>query len=743
MKQFEALYIDGQLVNIGTSDITLEWKSVMLSNISKLKVNHSYTIKLPMTANNRRIFKSAEDAAYGAYMKSKGQKMPYGKRMSARYYCNGIDLLGDANAYLIGTEKEYYKVVLTWGSLVMMEDIIKEDRTLPEIFDNEETQPTKVYWEKWTTEQVSSELGDNVLHVHYIKTKNGDIPNAPYVCELPSIKVTWIIDRIFKKYGVKYDFTKTWFDILQNKEVTGTEKMLDGLYCPMVTINDSKYVQAYNHAKFFISQAEKKSDEYCELYGTQPIFLERVSSVYPDGKTTPVTGWCGHQQNMKYKLKVHLRVFAFSYEMMDDNAWLQQNVKLTIVNGQGDNASQVASFDPTSIRAIGLHWPSLWSAMQTCYEVIYDYDEWVEVDANDNPGGDYWKEWTYDQALIERQKRTLRITIGNVMLDVSDFQFSFWDLKSTIDPNWQNWVDICPVITTGKAWSEAYGQITTVDEKTPLYLEPNFPDLKPIDFLKAIFYLIGAFPVVKGDTLKITLFSELIDNVSKAPDWSRFVIDDNEIADQIDFELTEWAKVNWMRYKDDDEDSPKYSGYFTIDDDYLSESADVFTLPFQGCSTRGGICIPIWEPGKVLRQVAIPMASGSKVEEVDGYVFKECKPFILYRDTMELPETEWNGYTIPAMTFSFFSFDTLSFAKENSMARRRYNVFAELLRNPYIINITMDLDEFTLGDLDLGVPVFLRQHGGYFAIISIKRKSDGKCTVKLIKIPNSLITGQS
>ena len=108
---------------------------------------------------------------------------------------------------------------------------------------------------------------------------------------------------------------------------------------------------------------------------------------------------------------------------------------------------------------------------------------------------------------------------------------------------------------------------------------------------------------------------------------------------------------------------------------------------------------------------------------------------------MELPEVEWNGYTIPATVMSFFDFDSLNFAKENSLARSRYNVFAELLQNPYIITITMDLDEYTLGSLDLGVPVFLRQHGGYFAIISIKRKSDGKCTVKLIKIPNKLITG--
>ena len=72
--------------------------------------------------------------------------------------------------------------------------------------------------------------------------------------------------------------------------------------------------------------------------------------------------------------------------------------------------------------------------------------------------------------------------------------------------------------------------------------------------------------------------------------------------------------------------------------------------------------------------------------------------------------------------------------------RQRYNVFAELLRHPYVVNINMEIDDFTLSTLDLGIPVFLRQYGGYFGIISIKRKSEGLCDVKLLKIPNTLIT---
>jgi hypothetical protein len=290
-------------------------------------------------------------------------------------------------------------------------------------------------------------------------------------------------------------------------------------------------------------------------------------------------------------------------------------------------------------------------------------------------------------------------------------------------------------------WNDTYAAHTAIDTKTPLYLEPNYPELKPIDFLKAVFYLIGAFPVVVGDKLKLTLYTELVDNIGIAADWSKYVIDDNDIPDQVDFELTEWAQKNWMRYKDDDEVSPKFSGYFTIDDDYLSASADIFTLPFHGCEYRGGVIVPIFEPGKVLWQVAVPVYSQGGMDGHDGYVFKEGKPCILSTYKIDYPSVEYNGAYTPARTVTYYDSESLNFADPNSTVRRRYEVFAEMLRHPYVVTVSMEIDDFTLGRLDMSVPVFIRQYGSYFGVISVKRRNSGLCTVKLLKIPNTLITG--
>ena len=741
MKQFEALYIDGQLVNIGRSDITLEWKSVMLSDISKIKSNHSYTIKLPMTSNNRRVFNAAEDAAHDAHVFANDGRLTIGRRMRARYYCNGVDLLGDASAFLIGVEGDCYKVVLTWGRLSVLEDVISEDRNLPEIFDNDETEPTMVYWEKWSEERISDALGDNVIWVPYTKTKYGDI-SLGYCHELPSLKVTWIIDKIFRKYGISYDFSKAY--LVDGHQTVKTEELLDSLYCPMVTLNDSKYVQSRNHGKFYITQAESENLKYTNLYASVPLYIERASPIFPENAYTPVLGWCGTHQNMKYRIKTHVRAFVLHGDAMDGYAWLKSNVKLAVVNGSGTDASQLASVIATSIRSIGVCRNSfipIFFTNATCYEMIFDYDDWVEVNEGDTPGGDYWQDLSFDEALKERQRRTLRITHPYVVLAINDLHFLSGGSPDTIDQSWVNWVEVCPVLTSGKTWNSTYAAITAVDEKSPIYIEPNFPDMKPIDFLKAIFHIIGAFPVIKGNTLKLTLYSELVANCSKAPDWSRFIIDSNDIPDQIDFELTDWAKKNWMLYKDDDENAPEFSGFFEIDDDYLSEEKDLFEIPFKGCQTKGGVVIPIFELGKVLRQIAVPEDVDEAKEEVDGYVFKGADPCILHRTKVDMPTEVYGDVTIQAQSVSAFDFLSLSFANEDSIVRQRYKVLEELLRHPYVITVKMELDEFTLGNLDMEVPVFLRQYSSYFGIISVKRKSDGLCSVKLIKIPNTLITG--
>ena len=50
------LYIDERRVDLSDDNIALNYKSNLLSDITKIVSNNSYTIKLPKTSNNMALF---------------------------------------------------------------------------------------------------------------------------------------------------------------------------------------------------------------------------------------------------------------------------------------------------------------------------------------------------------------------------------------------------------------------------------------------------------------------------------------------------------------------------------------------------------------------------------------------------------------------------------------------------------------------------------------------------------------
>lgn len=755
MKQFEMLYIDGKAVNIGDTNISLEWKSVMLSNISKMKCSHSYTIKLPMTATNRQIFESPESAEHNSYVFDRKMRSSLGRRMSARYYCNGVDVLGPANAYLIGTDSSFYKIVLTWGTLSAIQDIIDVDETLPEIFSDENTIPNYVIWEQWKQSQFSKNLfKDNILCLRYSNGVIGD-DFYGYLYYLPSFKVTYLLDRILKKYGIAYDFTREYTNP-DGSKVRKTEKLLDSLYCPMTTMNDSEYFQKQNQFRWtFEPKATEFGSGHTKLESYTPEFgNQRIGWVVQVKNPKHIRAWYGYYLNMKYKVKAHIRVFLHSERIDKTEAEIFSDVKLTIVNGNGkDDASKLLALAATYISG---EWVD--NRGKKWYEVRYEYlNEWEDVSANDNPANSDWEglhigEYKYEDVIEIRQGRRVwidgadRAYIGDGTVPCADTYGNKIILKSSKtgrEPvNYSSYIDVIPCITEAHPYQESTQEVGYFQYASPIYFEPNFPEMKPIDFLKGVFYIVGGYPVITDGKLRLILYKDLVDNVEKAVDWSDFVTNDYDMPSSIDFVMDDWSQINWLKWKSDDDDNPKYSGYFEIENPYLNTEDDVFTLPFEGCdSDRGMAKIPLYESGKVVNYVKL---KGVKIfeyvsfaKEVEGFVFKDCKPRIGVRHNDKVVENTTD--TTDQSSLDVLTFDELSFRSKGGLMDTRYKIFAEMLRHLYVVTDMMELDEFTLSNLDMSIPIYLRQYGSYFGIQSIKRKSDGKCTVQLLKIPNSLI----
>ena len=66
------------------SGIQLNYKSNLFGDLSKIECSHTYTFKLPMTINNRRVLDFAEDIRHQSNM--------IRKRLKASYYQNGVNL---------------------------------------------------------------------------------------------------------------------------------------------------------------------------------------------------------------------------------------------------------------------------------------------------------------------------------------------------------------------------------------------------------------------------------------------------------------------------------------------------------------------------------------------------------------------------------------------------------------------------------------------------------------------------
>lgn len=117
------LVIDGQSMDLAPdTDVTLEYVSDITGDIGKISLSHSYTIRLPRTARNSRIL---DDPGAPAHESSQARRF-----MAARFYRNGIDLIGPAKAYLLKTTSDAYEVALVWNGLQALEDLSQSDATI-------------------------------------------------------------------------------------------------------------------------------------------------------------------------------------------------------------------------------------------------------------------------------------------------------------------------------------------------------------------------------------------------------------------------------------------------------------------------------------------------------------------------------------------------------------------------------------------------------------------------------------
>lgn len=212
---------------------------------------------------------------------------------------------------------------------------------------------------------------------------------------------------------------------------------------------------------------------------------------------------------------------------------------------------------------------------------------------------------------------------------------------------------------------------------------------------------VFAFPEA-GNVIRFVSFDDVIANKAKAYDWSDFVVfkDYGEAARSISFQLNDFTQRNWCRYKDDDKVKGNYDAYIEVENKALKVERDMIKLPFAGCDTLGGVA-------------SIPLYSYDDEGKMD------------YEGGAS-PRVVW--YDGATQSGTFYPLHWSELLKAN------YGTYAQFVRKPKTLKEQVRLPVPYLASLDLLRPVYIRQYGSYFAIVSVKTKGDNICEVELLKI---------
>lgn len=593
----DELYINNQRVDMSESGINLTFRSNLLSDISKIVSNYSYTIKLPKTANNMRIIG-------GAVLPSSESDFPY-LIHSGRVLRDGIEIVRDADVFLLANDEEQLEICLNWNGLYGFESIKEKNlRDLPYSIDVD-----YLPWAAFSSKtQPEVDYGDATVYLN------------------PVINLGWILRRIERQSGIKFIYPDEMYSLIN-----------DELVIPLITRNGSDEYTNQFKGKFDFANYNEKEDTSAVLYidsnyNTEYGFL---SGQFEDMSTTYIPKVYGSALRLNGTLKIVL------------------NTSTQPGNIRSMYVALCRKDDPSSV-ALSVYPDSIGQ-----YGALF-YMDYVLRDVESDMLG----------RNVEYQFRIMNLGAYNITRVDGSFDVTPFDKE--------------------------------VQPGSKLFIVPNLPDMKQVDFLKGVFQMLGLFVIASGKgQITVASFNDLHENKKNAYDWSEKVRSKLPVFGRTTYKLDDVARNNIFKYKDDDTVYGDYSANIQVDNKTLEYEREAVTLPFAASDQRGGLAyIPI------------------NIYNNDGSgEYRTVEPRIIRRIL--------DGGTYKG-TFAGLEWP--------SLIEKYYNGYEKLLDRSKVLELVVKLSPVDLKILDMTTPVYLKQYGAYFAILEIKTGDNNLCDVKLLKL---------
>ena len=265
-------------------------------------------------------------------------------------------------------------------------------------------------------------------------------------------------------------------------------------------------------------------------------------------------------------------------------------------------------------------------------------------------------------------------------------------------------------VNGGNVWiNNIIGTINEVQPTQQYPVQGNLPEIKVADLIKFLCAVTGAFPVqTNGDNVLQFRQVEDVFDWSSAVDWTDMLLSQNAeaIAGEIGYTPNGWAQKNWWKWKEDETVGGDYDGSIDVDDETIDEERTVMTFPF---AATDGNNIPMYTS-------EYKYDSETQTYRVE-IKWNKVEPRVLHMDEDE------NGYAV-----GYFDGDI------SQIITKYYYNLAATLRQPVVIKETVRMTDLQFMALNETKPIYLAQHGAYFALLSCELSQNGTAKVELLKL---------
>lgn len=547
------IIIDGRHVDTyGDDNVTLDFNSSILGDVSSIKCSGSKTIKLPKTLNNDMIFDLPHMPSYES---GKAHKI-----LSCDMYVNGVTIFRGGLCHLLSSDGDHYEVAVTFG--VMHAGFEQWLKDKPKLRGLEDGQYDWIEWKasagvtKWLSGLSQDEQMEGLPSMYYANYNFG-IDDRTKANIHPCVTLREVYARVKRQNSLQMNMPQSVVEDMAGRAIVlkNNNKSLNTLTDTLTikTKPSQIWERAYN-------------DRYKRLY------LDIDSESFDSVSSTFL------QRGVKRVTLNFTRInLVFYYGTAIGTAGLQEFLP-AVQASPSDYALVLESATGEVTRVT----PTIANNVLT-YSInrTFTFDVY---DGEDNIGKPLLKayislkRWEGLPDGVWEKPNSPYYIVGTTqywnnysLRDTFRFQSSYNGGSSSF------------VETTYQQNNDGY----PMDRFT---LAENLPDITQIDFINFICKFYGMFPMQQGDSVEFVPFSRLLDNIdaNNIYDWSERLVESvPHYPKNIALSVNNYAQRNIITYKEDKKDPVDVSASLVVEDESLEQEKKLIEFPF--AASRGDV----------------------------------------------------------------------------------------------------------------------------------------------------------